>query len=197
MKQGLAFALVLLALGCGGSEQQAAQKLSRAPVSVRGWVADVEQPDAEPGDFKTVETEQARRIALFQQTSVWIENVPYASGGIAESGSFILLDVPPGNVTISFNAPGAENAQLVLQNIPPNADIVIPGLVLKPGGSSLLQPERVVVRVPGTEKKPTGAKAIIAGREIPVIEVPLREMEDRRDYPDPNTGGQQPIAVVK
>jgi hypothetical protein len=197
MKKGLAIALFLLAAACGGEQQ--ASKLSRQPVSVRGWIEDVETPTSGTGDFKTVETEAARRLAMFQQTSAWIEGAPYASGGVSEAGSFVLLDVPPGNVTISFNAPGAETAQLVLQNLPPNADVLIPGLVLKAGGSSLAQPDKVMVRVPSAANasKPTGATATIAGRPIPIMEVPLRELENRRDYPPPGGVQAAPVATVK
>lgn len=195
MKQALAIALLFLAGACGGISEERQKTL---PVSVRGWILDVETPGAGTGDFKTVETEAARRIALFQQTSVWIENMAFVSGGVAETGAFLLLDVPPGNVTISFNAPGAENAQLVLQNIPPGADVIIPGLVLKQGGSTLSEPDKVIVRIAGTgnETKRSGATATIAGRPIPIVEVPLNSMQDRREYPDP-AGGQTSVTVLK
>lgn len=189
------FLVLALFLAACSSETPTGSKLSKQPVSIRGWVADVDRPGTE-GDFKTVETEAARRLALFQQTSVWIEGAPYVSGGFAETGSFLLLDVAPGNITISFNAPGAETAQLVLQNVPGNADIVIPALLLQPNGSRLLQPQDVKVRVPGKTNRPTGQHVIIAGQKIPIVEVPLSAMTDRRDYPDP--GGQwRPVAVVR
>src|SRR5437868_14434802 len=105
----LVFALsaVGFAGGCGG-QSSPAPALSRAPISVRGWIADVEHPA--DGATRTVEAEMARRAQLFQSTSVFVENAPYVSGGVAENGSFVLLDVPPGNTRIAFTAPGAPEA---------------------------------------------------------------------------------------
>ena len=169
----------------------------REPVSVRGWIYDVERNVAE-GSFKTVETEVARRAEMFAQTSVWIDNVAYVSGGVAEDGSFILLDVPPGNVTISFSAPGAETARLPLQNIPGNSDVLVPGLILKKDGSAVTDPKALRVRLPSgvSASKPTNATAIIAGHTVPIIETPYNQMVDRRDYPAP-PGSARAIATVK
>ena len=173
-------------------------QLSKQPISVRGWITDV--GDAPAGDtFRTVETEAARRIGLFQQTNVWVENAPYVSGGVAETGAYILLDVPPGDVTVSFTAPGAENAQLKMSGIPGSADVLIPEMLLKPGTAELLRPDLVRVRIAARidKPRPTGRNATIAGRAIPIIEVPLKEMMDRRDWPTPPGMGQAPVATVK
>ncbi|HUP50080.1 MAG TPA: hypothetical protein VNA04_14945 [Thermoanaerobaculia bacterium] len=185
--------LLLALAACGGGEQPA-QPLSRTPVSVRGWIADVE--GAPTGELQTPETEGARLAELFQATSMWIEDAPYVSGGVAPNGAFILLDVPPGDVTISFSAPGAEDAQLTLQNIPGNADLLIPAVLLTRGGSKLLQPDQVVVRVPARVPAPrrTGQVATVAGVPLPVIEAPLGDFTDRRDYPE---RGIRPLAIVR
>ena len=184
----IAAALAAL-VSCGGESKDGGARLSRQPVSVRGWIADVEGSSA-TNTFRTVETEAARRIQLFQNTSVWVENAPYVSGGVGETGTFIVLDVPPGNVTISFNAPGAETAKLVLQNVPGNADILIPGLILKKDGASVEDPKGIRVRIASKIAKatPTKLTAIVAGQPIPVVEVPLDAMGDRRDYPEPPAG---------
>src|ERR1700755_1816319 len=122
----LAIVLILLAVACGGAkESHAPGEVSRDPISVRGWISDIDT-GAEPGNFKTVETEAARRAQNFQSTNVWVENAPYVSGGVAETGAFILLDVPPGRPTITFTAPGAAAAQVVIQDAPPNCDIFLP-----------------------------------------------------------------------
>jgi len=180
---------------CGGEIPSA--HLSKSPISVRGWIADVEQP--QDGAFRTVETESARRIQLFQGTNIWVENAPYVSGGVAETGAFLLLDVPPGNITVDFTPPGGQNARLVMQNIPGNADVLIPAVLLKPNGSvALLDPKAVKVRLAANidKPRPTNMLATVAGVNVPVIEVPIAEMVDRRDYPNaPATTA--PVATVK
>ena len=197
MSKRVAIVALLFVIGCGGGSEKGPGGISREPVSVRGWIVDVERP-GEPGNFKTVETEAARRIEMFQQTSVWIDGAPFVSGGVGETGSFVLLDVPPGDVTISFSAPGVQNCKLVLKNAPGNSDIFIPGLLLTTTNAKLTQPEDVKVRVAGTQNRPTGRTASVAGQNIPVTEVPLNAMMDRRDYPDAGAKAPlQPVATVK
>ena len=194
MKRLLALSLLALLACSGGEPKPAAQKISKNPISVRGWIADVE--GANRGETQTAETEGARLIQQFQATTVWVEGVDYVSGGVAETGAFLLLDVPPGNVTISFNAPGAEDAKLVLQNIPGNADVLVPALLLKRGGSTLLQPGGVTVRVPARidQPKATGKQAMVAGVPVPIVDTPIAAFSDRRDYPE---RGLQPLATVR
>lgn len=186
-------ALVALA-ACGGNEGGSEiYRMSRDPISVRGWILDVKGARR----AETVEMEIARRTELFQASSVWVENVQYASGGIAENGSFIVLDVPPRNSILGFNAPGAETARLVLQNIPSTADVFIPNVILENGGATVHDPKQIVIRVPASvaKRRPTGKTAIVAGYTVPVIEVPLSEMSDRRDYPQ--VPGFRPVATVR
>lgn len=189
-----ALATILL-VACGGGDESTRPMLSKEPVSVRGWIADVEGGGA--GAEKTPETELHRLTQLYQSTQIWVENVPFVSGGVAENGAFILLDVPPGKVTISFDAPGAQGAQLVLENIPGNADVFVPAVLLRKGGVSLLDPKNIVVRVPARVEKsePTGAKALVAGQPVAVLRAPYAQFNDRRDYPDP--GGFHTVATFK
>lgn len=196
MKRGFLIALTVALASCGGSETKpGGPAIAKNPLSVRGWILDVEGGGA--GTEKTVETEAARLTALFQATNIWVENAPFVSGGVAETGAFILLDVPPGNVTISFNAPGAETARLTLQNIPGSADVLIPGVLLKPNGATVPKPAGIQVRLPRKidAPRPTGQKAIVAGHEVAVMEAPLAAFNDRRDYPD--TGGLRTVATYK
>src|SRR5439155_7700931 len=93
--------ILLLALACAAPDPNT-PRVSKEPISVRGWIADVAGSPHAP--FQTPETEAVRKLQLFQSASVWVDNAPYVSGGVAENGSFILLDVPPGNITITFNA---------------------------------------------------------------------------------------------
>lgn len=197
MKRFAILIALILAACDGGNPGSSFKNLSTDPISVRGWITDVEAPPS--GDtFKTVETEAARRARLFQSANLWVENAPYVSGGIAENGSFILLDVPPGDVTITFSAPGAAAAHLVLQNVPGNADVFVPSLLLKGNGVELLQPDRIRVRLGAriAKAKPAGRMATVAGRQFPILEVPLGDMVDRRDYPTP-PGTVAPLATVR
>lgn len=170
--------------------------VSKEPVSVRGWISDVEGSPSAP--FRTAETEAARKVQLFQSTNVWVENAPYVSGGAAENGSFLLLDVPPGNVTITFSAPGAPAAKLVLQNIPGNADVFIPAVLLKRDSVALLDPKAVQVRLAARVSRaaPAGMTAQVAGLPVPVMNTPIAAMSDRHDFPNP-PGARLPIAIVK
>lgn len=188
--------VLLLVVACAPVDpEKTPHGLSRTPISVRGWIADVE--GAPRGELRTVETEMARRAELFAATTVWIENAEYVSGGVAENGSFILLDVPPGDVTISFQAPGAESAKLELKGIPGNADVLVPGLILKNNGASLENPNAVLVRLASQvdRPRPTGKLATVAGHSVRILEVPIKSMTDRLNYPEP--GGIRPVATVQ
>lgn len=186
-----ALALLILTAACGGEKKGVA--ISRKPVSVRGWVLDVKGARR----AETIETEIARRQQLFQATSLWVENNQYATGGIAENGAFLVLDVPPGESVIGFNAPGAQTAKLVLKNVPGTADVFVPDLILENGGATVLDPKKILVRIAArvSNHTPTGETAIVAGHPVPVVQVPLAELTDRRDYPKPP--GYLPLATVK
>lgn len=191
-------AIPLLLLGFAAcSDRPAGQApLSKEPISVRGWVTDVEGSPTVP--LKTAETEPVRKIQLFQSTDVQVDNAPYVSGGVAENGSFVLLDVPPGTVTLTFHAPGAPGARLVLQNVPGSADVLIPSILLKKnGGVALIDPKSVRVRIADKIDKPhpTGKSALVNGISVPIVIVPINDMVDRRDWPNPP--GARPLAIVR
>jgi hypothetical protein len=191
-----AFIVLLLALAACTNENPNTPRVSKEPLSVRGWLVDVEGGPSAP--FRTAETEAARKAHLFQATYVEVVNAPYVSGGIAENGSFLLLDVPPGKVTIVFSAPGAPAAKLEMDNVPGNADIFLPGVLLKPSSVALTDPAAVKVRLAARVDKPrpTGLAATVAGLRIPVVDTPFAQMNDRHDYPIPPTT-LVPIAKVK
>jgi hypothetical protein len=188
--------LVLLAVSCG-ARKQGEPRVSSEPVSVRGWVADVESAESANAPFRTVETEAARKQQLFQATSCFVDGAPFVSGGVVENGSFLLLDVPPGKVTITFQAPGAPAANLVLENIPGNADVYLPGLLLKKNGVTLVDPKNTKVRLAGGADKPTptGQTAKIAGVAIPIMQTPTSDLADRHEWPVPPGSGT--LATVK
>jgi len=187
--------LALAAIACS-DDNPSTPRVSKEPISVRGWLLDVEGGGNAP--FRTVETEGARKTQLFQAAYVEVVNAPYVSGGIAENGSLLLLDVPPGKVTIIFTVPGTVTSKLEMENVPGNADVFIPALLLKPNGVTLADPKSVRVRTAArVEKaKPNGQYATIAGVRVPVIETPIAQMADRHDYPTPPTQ-LVPIAKVK
>ena len=188
--------VLALTLAACSNENPNTPRVSKDPISVRGWLLDVEGGPSAP--FRTAETEAARKAHLFQATYVEVVNAPYVSGGIAENGSFLLLDVPPGKVTIVFSAPGAPAAKLEMDNVPGNADIFLPGVLLKPSSVALTDPAAVKVRLAARVDKPrpTGLAATVAGLRIPVVETPIAQMADRHDYPIPPTT-LVPIARVK
>lgn len=186
------FALTMLVLAaCGGETSSTA--ISRDPVSVRGWILDVKGAQR----AENMDLEIARRTTLFQSTSVWVEGTEYASGGVAENGSFIVLDVPPGNPILGFNAPGAETGKVMMEGVPGTADVFIPDLILEPDGATVLDPKKIVVRLAANVDKPTptGKTAKVAGYTVPIINAPISQMMDRRDYPNPP--GYRPVATIR
>ena len=187
--------LLILVIACGPGDSNA-PRVSKEPISVRGWIVDVE--GAENAPFKTVETESFRKTQLYTTMNVWVDNAPYVSGGVAETGAFLLLDVPPGNVTVTFSAPGAPAAKLVLQNIPGNADVFVPAILLRRDSVALLDPKGVKVRLAAKvdRAKPTGIVAHVAGVPIPVMTTPLGEMADRHDYPV-RPAAARPLGIVR
>ncbi|MDP9361856.1 MAG: hypothetical protein M3P29_10430 [Acidobacteriota bacterium] len=189
--------LALLIAACSGRSQSSRPGVTKEPISVRGWIIDVDGGE-NAAAFHTVETESARKMNLFHQTNVWVENAPYVSGGIAETGAFLLLDVPPGNVTITFTAPGAPAAHLVLGNIPGNADVFVPAILLMKDSVALLDPNSVKVRMAAHIDKATqsGQFATVAGERFAVMSTPIAQMADRHDYPAP-PATLQPLATVK
>ena len=194
MKRAAWFVVLLVLVSCGESKDSSVYELSRSPISVRGWIYDVK--GSKPG--ATVEMEVARRAEIFAAASVWVENNEYASGGISENGAFIVLDVPPGNATLGFNAPGAETARVVFQDVPGTADVFIPDLVLEPNGATVLDPSKILIRVPSDDVKvltASGKTAKINQYTVPIMNAPLSQMTDRREYPNP--GGFRPVATVK
>lgn len=178
-----------------GEQPSGTPRISREPVSIRGWISDaVTGPRP---TYQVLTGDVQRKMLLFQQTNVSIEGAPFASGGVAENGAFIVLDVPPGDVTLTFSAPGIPSTGLQLRGVPPNADVYLDEIVLTPSEVQLIQPEKVLVRVPGEssqEKQEEIASSTFTGaRRLRVVRVPLREMTDRRDYPTPRApGSSQP-----
>ena len=189
----IALTIFVLA-ACGGEKSESnVYSMSREPVSVRGWILDVKGAK----HAEIMDMEIARRTQLFQSSSVWVEKTEFASGGIAENGAFIILDVPPMNATIGFNAPGAETAKIVLEGVPGTADVFIPDVILEPNGATVLDPKKILVRLPAEVDKPTpsGKTAKVGGYTVPIMNTPLGQMIDRREYPNP--GGFRPVATVK
>jgi len=190
------FIVAIVAAACGGPSEPQGPHVHKDPISVRGWIVDVETGPSTA--YHTVETEAARKRDLFSGTNVWVENAPYVSGGVAETGSFLLLDVPPGDVPITFSAPGVPVSKLVLKQIPGNADVFIPAMLIKKDAVSLLDPKGTKVRMAAQidKAKPTGAFASVGDQRIAVMSTPIKEMIDRLDYPTP-PAYQTPLATVK
>jgi hypothetical protein len=191
------FAILALALACGRPEP-GTPVVSKEPISVRGWIIDVET-GRESTTYKTVETEAARKAQLFQGTNIWVDNAPYVSGGVAETGAFLLLDVPPGTSTIELTPPGGTTARLRMENVPGNADVFLPAVVLRNDTAVLTDPAAVKVRLAARVARPapSGTFVTIAGQRIPVMNTPIAQMTDRHDYPTPPGGGPVPLATVK
>lgn len=189
-------ASLLVAAACGGGEGTGMRPkgLSDTPTSVRGWVDVIEPVGAAPIADPTLAMQ--RQAELLADTSVSVEGVDFASGGVSPNGAFLILDVPPTKSVISFNAPGAQ-AQLHLDGVPPYADVFIPYIALKNNKVILMRPDRVTVRVASAtnQRKRLAQFATIEGLKVPVDEVPIKDLGDRRDFPDPHN--QSVIPTVR
>lgn len=187
--------LLLLALlvSCSETPADSPHALSRSPVSVRGWIHDAEGSVHE----QIPDLEIARRQQLFMATTVFVEKSEFSSGGVAENGSFLVLDVPPNAADVIFQSTNIDAARLVLKDVPGNADVLVPAIILRRGAVTVLDPKAIKVRLPGDGKqaRDTGRFAIVAGYKVPIIETPLAQLADRREYPDP--GGFRPVATFK
>lgn len=179
MKKSLAFCCVsLLLISCGDD-----RPTYRGPVSVRGYIESVPGAVSLDPRFKVVAGNP--EADLFKQTSISVDNADFASGNVADDGTFVLLDVPGGNVVLTFTAPGAPESKLSLGAIPPSSDVLLLGVVVKPDGVDLLDPSKAVVRLVANKDglKPFSSSTV-DGVSVPVQYVPLAEMSDRRDYPN-------------
>ncbi|MBI2214499.1 MAG: hypothetical protein HYU52_12705 [Acidobacteria bacterium] len=169
-------------------------------MSVRGWIADVELPPTDNFMVTDPYLQIQRKYAIFRDTAISVEGVQYVSGGVAETGAFIMLDVPPGDSIINFQPPGLPDAQLKLRQIPGNGDVLLPGLLIKGTQVVLFKPEEAMVRVAGrgVERKKLDIPAFVGDQKIDVWEVPLAELVDRREYPTPTTRLSAPsVPTVK
>lgn len=180
--------LTFAAAGCSAPKSGGATSHG-SPVSVRGWIADVEMPPSDLMKVTDPYLQIQRKYAMFRDTAISVEGVNYVSGGVAETGAFIMLDVPPGDSIINFQPPGLPDAQLKLRQIPGNGDVLLPGLIIKGTKVELFKPEAAMVRLPGsgTERKKLDIPAYVGDVRIDVWEVPLSEMTDRREYPTVTT----------
>lgn len=178
--------LVAFSLSCSEPKATGPQ-MSRTPASIRGWIRDIETPETEFYRLtKSTAGAGQFRIEQFRATTVYVENAPFASGGVAENGSFIILDVPPGTNRILFSSPGVPSAAIELQDVPPNADVLLPSVNVTKTGATLVDPRAVVVRVPDKIAGDQIFKPLLVqGQAIPVRKVPVSELIDRRDYPGP------------
>ncbi len=177
---------IFFALGCGKpAGPGSGPRPTDSPVSVRGWIADIDLPPSELMKVADPALMLQRKYALFRSTNIAIEGAPFASGAVSEWGSFILLDVPPGDVTIYFTPPGIGEAVLQLKNVPGNADVMLPALKIKGNKVIIGNPAEAIVRLAGsgTVRKKLEMKVFAGDTEMQVYEVPLGEMNDRRDYP--------------
>ncbi|HEX7152808.1 MAG TPA: hypothetical protein VF618_15065 [Thermoanaerobaculia bacterium] len=188
------FLLLALLVSCSETPSNSpASTMSRTPLSVRGWIHDIEGAKTE----QIPDVEIARRAAIFAATTVYVDKSEFSSGGVSENGAFVVLDVPHDKATVVFQSAGITAATLTLQNVPGTADVLVPSVILRQGEVKILDPKAIKVRVVSEDGQPraTGQFAIVAGHRVPVMEVPLQELATRREYPQPP--GFRPVATVR
>jgi hypothetical protein len=161
---------------------------------VRGWIGDIELTGETYAAVGKVD-EALRRMEMLGGANIYLENVPMASGGLQQDGSFMVLDVPPGNSRVIFQIPGVADSVMTLENVPPNADVLIPSLKVGGGKAMAIDAAKIQVRLPAKERKQTNIVMKVSGQSATAVEVPVSELGDRRDYPTPE--GHKPVMVVQ
>jgi len=182
--------IVLLAAASCAVPEDDGSGPGKTPVSVRGWIAYIQLPPQEVMKVSDPAKARQRMYQFLRDTNVYVLNMPFVSGAIAETGAFIMLDVPPGDVTVRFQPPGLSEAQLVLRNLPGNADVILGGLKIDGDKVSLIDPSKSVARIPvdGTERRKLDQVVYVGDQQIEVWEVPYNDLVDRREFP---TGEEQ------
>lgn len=176
--------LLLLAASCAVPEDDGTGP-GKTPVSVRGWIADIQLPPQEVMKVSDPARERQRMHQFLSETNIYVLNMPFVSGSIAETGAFIMLDVPPGDVTLRFQPPGLPEAQLVIKNLPGNADVMLAGLKIDGEKVSLINPSKSVARIPIEEdvRRKLDSVVYVGDQSIEVWEVPYNDLVDRREFP--------------
>lgn len=182
--------IVLGIAGCTDTPELAAEReRRRSPVSVRGWIWDVEaEAPGVPGTLSVVDpvgADSQRKARIFGRTYISIENVDYASGGMIETGAFVILDAPPRELTMLIQPPVLSDQRIEMKGIPPNADVFLPGIIISAQGLRFAEPEKIRVRIPGETARATGQTAQIGPHTVPIEQVPVGDLIDRREYPEP------------
>lgn len=186
--------------GCTDTPELAAEReRRRSPVSIRGYIWDIDIPaPAMPGTLSVVDPAQAdteRKARIFGQTYISIDDVNYASGGLIDTGAFVILDAPPRDVTMLIQPPVVPDQRIVMHRIPPNADVYLPGIIIDRQGLRFADPSKLRVRIPGETARGTGQTAQIGPHEVPIEEVPVSELMNRREYPEPVPPAGEPPAT--
>ena len=176
--------ILLLIAGCTPPEDDGTGP-SNTPVSVRGWISHIELPPQDIMKVVDPSKERQRMYQFLSDTNIYVVDRPFVSGSIAETGAFLMLDVPPGDITVRFQPPGLPEATLVIRNLPGNADVIIPALRIDGETVSLSDPSKAVARIPidGDERRKLDDVVHVGDQTIEVWEVPFRDLVDRRDFP--------------
>lgn len=184
MNTALLLTALVLVVGCAAPEEPG-QGPGKTPISVRGWIAYVQLPPQEIMKVSDPAKARQRMYQFLRDTNIYVPDMPFVSGAIAETGAFLMLDVPPGDVRIRFQPPGLAEADLVLRNLPGNADVILPGLKIDGTTVTLLDPTKAVVRIPvdGEVRRKLDVAVYAGDQRIDVWEVPYADLIDRREFP--------------
>ncbi len=176
----LLLGMIVLVAGCGEPQS----RITQGPASVRGWIIGIEGLNEGPDSVGIV----GRHYNPYPDTNVYVPNVKFASGGLQSDGTFVILDIPHGDATLVFQAPGIDEAPMQIRNLPPNAELYAPGVRITRQGAILSDPSRAVVRIPVKENAPPReipSTTLVNGKRIRTTEVYFKQMGDRMNYPQP------------
>jgi len=176
--------IVLLGLGglltsCGEPRHS---NVVNKPASIRGWINEIEKT-LPPGVDPSVVMQGQTLEDYLRDANVYLKGTVKVTGGLM-NGAFVMLDIPSGDETIVFQAPGIDESAMTIKGIPPTADVVLSGVNVTKHGAKLADPSKAVIRIAAKvdEIREIPSTTTIDGVKIRTVEVPLRLMGDRMNY---------------
>lgn len=193
--------IVLLVIACGG-EGKAPRRPAQDPVSIRGWILDIEGVPSDAPD-QVFPSLNRSPIQYILDANVYIPDQQFVSGTI-ENGSFVMLDVANGDVTIMFQAAGIADSPMKVKGVPPSADLVLPGIVIGKERTYLVDPTKAMVRIPSNvaEVEEIPSTTFVNGDKVPTFSIPIKKMGDRMNtmergmWPTPEWTLRRPDTAV-
>jgi len=201
-KAPLSLLLTVCVIAACGEGEKSPRRPAQDPVSIRGWILDIEGIPSDSPDLVFPSLNRSP-IQYVLEANAYIPDQQFVSGTI-ENGSFVMLDVANGDVTIMFQAAGIADSAMKIKGVPPSADLVLPGIVIGKERTYLIDPTKAMVRIPSNvaEVEEIPSTTFVNGDKVPTFNIPIKKMGDRMNtmergmWPTPEWTLRRPDAVV-